>query len=206
MTDQEKKAAKNRILNTAVSLFAVRGYASVGIREIAREADVNISMVSYYFGGKVGILGEIVETFWESYHNQIVKAMEKGCTPEEKVHAITVSMVDYVRDQRELAMVAFHTMPLEIPELAEIKRKSLTQIMESVKSLISSLGLDTEDLELFCVIGPVIMSLIITHFHLKDFQAKLFNISFNEKFYERYKKIIATLLLEGIHGLSKRPL
>ncbi|MCK5148107.1 TetR/AcrR family transcriptional regulator [bacterium] len=205
MTQEEKQAARTRILKTAVSLFARKGYAAVGVREIAAQAEVNISMISYYFNGKVGILAEIVDEFWENYHRHIVKAMDRGETPEIKIHAITGAMVDYVRENKELALVAFHTMPLEIPEIANLKQKSLMKIMGSVQSLIASLGLDINDLQLFSIIGPAIMSLIVTHFRLRDFQAKVFDINFDDAFYERYKIIIATLLLEGVQGLARLP-
>ena len=67
MTDIEKKEARERILETAISLFARKGFAAIGVREIAEKADVNIAMISYYFQGKVGILKSIMEQFFDIY-------------------------------------------------------------------------------------------------------------------------------------------
>jgi AcrR family transcriptional regulator len=47
--------AKSRLLHAAVLLFAEKGYAGVGIREIATAAGRNSSMISFHFGGKEGI-------------------------------------------------------------------------------------------------------------------------------------------------------
>jgi AcrR family transcriptional regulator len=47
--------AKSRLLQTAVLLFAEKGYSSVAIREIAGAARRNCSLISYHFGGKEGI-------------------------------------------------------------------------------------------------------------------------------------------------------
>ncbi|MFZ6657736.1 CerR family C-terminal domain-containing protein [Undibacterium sp. TJN19] len=47
--------ARTRLLDSALHLFAERGYAKTSTREIARAANVNISAISYYFGDKAGL-------------------------------------------------------------------------------------------------------------------------------------------------------
>ena len=65
MTDEHHKAAKQRIFEAALALFARKGYAAVGVREIAKHANVNISMINYYYGEKAGILKAIIDaTQW----------------------------------------------------------------------------------------------------------------------------------------------
>ena len=57
--------SKQRILNAATHLFAHKGFAATGIREICRKARVNICMISYYWGGKKelyqGIIQDLIE-------------------------------------------------------------------------------------------------------------------------------------------------
>ena len=59
--------AKNKILNTSIQLFSSQGYKETSIRSISKEAGVNVSMISYYFGGKDGILKEIVKGITEGF-------------------------------------------------------------------------------------------------------------------------------------------
>ena len=40
------------LLDAAERLFSARGYASVGIREIAEQADANLASINYHFGSK----------------------------------------------------------------------------------------------------------------------------------------------------------
>ncbi len=47
MTDK-----KTHIINTAVELFAEKGFEGTSIRDIATKADVNVAMINYYFGSK----------------------------------------------------------------------------------------------------------------------------------------------------------
>ncbi|GGC28451.1 TetR family transcriptional regulator [Siccirubricoccus deserti] len=46
----------DRILSAAARLFAARGMAGVGLREITAEAGVNLAAVNYYFGSKEKLL------------------------------------------------------------------------------------------------------------------------------------------------------
>jgi TetR/AcrR family transcriptional regulator, regulator of cefoperazone and chloramphenicol sensitivity len=46
---------RQRILLTALQLFAEQGFERATVRQIATKAEVNISAISYYFGDKVGL-------------------------------------------------------------------------------------------------------------------------------------------------------
>lgn len=44
--------ARQKILSSAELLFAAEGYEATSMRQLAKAAEVNIAMVSYYFGSK----------------------------------------------------------------------------------------------------------------------------------------------------------
>lgn len=46
---------REKILLTALELFAEHGFERATVRQIAKKAQVNISSISYYFGDKVGL-------------------------------------------------------------------------------------------------------------------------------------------------------
>ncbi|MEO6348401.1 MAG: TetR family transcriptional regulator, partial [Aquaticitalea sp.] len=45
-----------QILEVAEKLFAEHGFDGTSVRQIAHEADINIAMISYYFGSKEKLL------------------------------------------------------------------------------------------------------------------------------------------------------
>lgn len=47
--------ARERLLHTALRLFAASGYARTSTRSIAQEAGINIASIKYYFGDKAGL-------------------------------------------------------------------------------------------------------------------------------------------------------
>src|SRR5574344_166818 len=64
---------KRKIMNAATMLFAGKGFESTTTREICTAADVNLSMISYYFKTKEGLYASIIE----SVLNYGIKYMEK---------------------------------------------------------------------------------------------------------------------------------
>ncbi len=48
------------LISTATPLFAAKGFNGVSVRELAAAAGVNISMISYYFGGKEGLYAAVL--------------------------------------------------------------------------------------------------------------------------------------------------
>ena len=69
----EKEKSRQRILDSATKLFAQRGFDGVGIREICKDANANICMISYFWGGKEGLYKGIIDNLVER-QTEYVKA------------------------------------------------------------------------------------------------------------------------------------
>ena len=52
---------KDLILNTAIRLFAEKGYDGVGVQEICVESKITKPTLYYYFSSKAGLLSAIIE-------------------------------------------------------------------------------------------------------------------------------------------------
>ena len=61
----ENENSKQRILNAATKLFAAQGFEGTSIRQICKEADANICMISYFCGGKQELYNGIIEDLIE---------------------------------------------------------------------------------------------------------------------------------------------
>src|SRR5579862_3686384 len=51
---------KQKILETAESLFAEKGYDATSLREIIQAAGVNLAAIHYHFGSKEDLLDELI--------------------------------------------------------------------------------------------------------------------------------------------------
>lgn len=61
----ENENSKQRILQAATKLFAAQGFEGTSIRQICKEADANICMISYFWGGKQELYNGIIEDLIE---------------------------------------------------------------------------------------------------------------------------------------------
>ena len=87
--------ARHRLLHTALRLFAQKGFAKTSTREIAREAEVNISAISYYFGDKEGLYtATFCEPMGGDSSDLIVACNAPGQSLETTLRLCMVSMID----------------------------------------------------------------------------------------------------------------
>ncbi len=222
MPVDQKKDAKQRIFDTALSLFAQKGYAGVGIREIAKRASVNISMINYYYGGKAGILKEIINQCYDKYYAAILSIGEKNTPLEERVRLLTRNLVAFFRKYTELAIVAFSAIPVEIPEIIDLRIKWIERNREATNRWFSYLGLDTKNEAQMCVMRSFLTSIVFGFFesryccdgvaqapampihmqeHLKhDDHA----VPLDDAFFDKYAEILGNVYLYGVTSVGKK--
>ncbi|MEM5528499.1 TetR family transcriptional regulator [Gammaproteobacteria bacterium AS21] len=70
----QSKTAK-QILIAAESLFASQGFAETTMREITREAGVNLAAINYHFGSKQGLIQSVAEKFLRPFSEYIEQSI-----------------------------------------------------------------------------------------------------------------------------------
>ncbi len=89
------KDKKNHILNIAEQLFAAKGFEASTVRDIAEAANVNLAMISYYFGSKEKMLETL---FQERMHSTQLRVsllmLDKTIPPFEKVE---IMLDEYIK-------------------------------------------------------------------------------------------------------------
>jgi AcrR family transcriptional regulator len=58
-----KEDTRHRLLKAAQKLFSKNGFESTTVKELSDEAGVNVSLVSYHFGGKENLYRACLEQF-----------------------------------------------------------------------------------------------------------------------------------------------
>ncbi|HEX7319048.1 MAG TPA: TetR/AcrR family transcriptional regulator [bacterium] len=215
-----KKETKQKIFQTAIHLFARRGYDAVGIREIAKTAGVQISMINYYFEGKVGILREIVNETYRMYFETILSIGDESVALEQRMKTLVKNMVDFFRFNTELTIVGISAMPLDIPEIADLRIKWVTENRASLNRLFSEMGLDIKDDIKMSVVRSFLTNVIFGHFEGKYSWDLIINAPAKPKllpkleeinagcrvseddFYRQYADTLATFYINGIKSIA----
>jgi AcrR family transcriptional regulator len=68
--------SKNCIIQSAAALFAKLGLDKCSTREIAKKSDSNISLISYYFGGKEGLYKEVMRSHALKIKDEVKELVE----------------------------------------------------------------------------------------------------------------------------------
>ncbi len=83
------------IIEVAQKLFATNGFAGTSVRDIAKEADVNIAMISYYFGSKEKLLEAIFGRHWANVKLQLENMLhDDSRKPLDKVYQLIDNYLD----------------------------------------------------------------------------------------------------------------
>jgi len=96
--------SRQRILDTARTVFAEKGFDGARVDEIAQRAGVNKALIYYYFKSKDQLLQELLRSFLEARRTSRPKqpSLEGGGLPEQ----ITRFDVDFLYDQRDILRIA----------------------------------------------------------------------------------------------------
>ena len=111
-SDEPKNDSKKCILKAAASLFARLGLDKCSTREIAKEADANISLISYHFGGKEGLYKEVMRSYALEIKEQAQKIIKNIETTE-------ITREIFIEDMGKVVENIIQTR-LKNPELSKI--------------------------------------------------------------------------------------
>lgn len=74
---------KSLLRDAAIKLFAKKGYASTSVKEIASLAGVNVSLVSYHFGGKQALYQDCIHQFGNQRLASAQRILQPADSPQE---------------------------------------------------------------------------------------------------------------------------
>lgn len=115
---------EENILFAAEKLFSEQGFDKTSTREISAAANVNISMISYYFGSKEKLLERLFEMRMVEGQTYIKEILQKDIDEWQKIELIIDKYSERVRTLKE-----FYTI---------MQREQLTNKNERIISFLNS--------------------------------------------------------------------
>lgn len=136
-------STRETVIHSALRLFNMGGYDGTSVRAIAADAGVNIALVSYYFGGKQGLLEYLMASFFEGYLNNLEKAEldaeEAGVPPDERLVCVADALIGYQQQSLYLSRFVHREMTLDNQLVRELmasylmkEKFLLTRLFEKV--------------------------------------------------------------------------
>src|SRR5437868_10529650 len=86
-----------QIIEAAEKLFADKGFKGTSVRDIADEADINVAMISYYFGSKEQLMEAIFAVRIGSIQIRIENLIkDESLSPFEKINMLVDEHIERV--------------------------------------------------------------------------------------------------------------
>jgi AcrR family transcriptional regulator len=76
-------SSRDEIVRAAIPLFAAKGFEGTTVKEIADASGLNVSLVSYYFGSKLGLFEYCLRSFGEGRLLVVEKLLRSPESPED---------------------------------------------------------------------------------------------------------------------------
>ncbi len=192
---------REEILLVAERLFGDNGFDGTSVRDIAQHANVNLAMISYYFGSKEKLLEALLE---QRANYTILEALNKdeSLTPWEKIDRVIDFYVDKIMSNLCLHNIMQQGNNSRSDEIKELVTKIKLRNFEQIKKIL----LDGQkkkffrkvDIELTVgtVMGTISQTTIARHFY-----NSIFNIEKNND--EAYRKKITPRLKSHLKQLLR---
>jgi len=90
MKNHTNERTRERILDEAEALFALKGYHAVSVREITGAADCNLASVNYHFGNKQNLYLEVYRQRWLPRAERVQQSFQNSLKAEQAPSAGTV--------------------------------------------------------------------------------------------------------------------
>ncbi|HOP04369.1 MAG TPA: TetR/AcrR family transcriptional regulator [Tenuifilaceae bacterium] len=95
---KKSTSTREKILATATELFLKKGVDRVGVREIAAKADINLSLMNYYFKSKEKLLELIFENLISEKATVLKNILESDISLFDKIKQYTSAYIDMLLD------------------------------------------------------------------------------------------------------------
>ena len=136
----KKENQSEKILQTAYECISSKGYANVSMRDIADEAGVALSQLTYHYKNKDGLLKEVIKIMIQEYLMEVEEHLRKGVTPKEKLSDLITYFQEVLEEKPKLFRLFydFTSMSLWSAQFSDLLRN----LFENLVNLIEKYVLD----------------------------------------------------------------
>lgn len=201
--------SRELLLKAAKTVFARKGYDGATVKELAEEAGVNVSLVSYYFGGKEGLFKACLEQFGRETLAVVQRILKAPESTEDLRVRLTLYAEEFVMthvNEPELTAIIHRECALDLPFTREVFSNVFIKIFESLMQFLKSAqksGFLRQDLDLH--VTSALFTGGIIHMTRMDHLAKdLFGRSIRDKKFRDV--LIQTAVQNFLSGTLRIPL
>ncbi|MCA1021914.1 forespore capture DNA-binding protein RefZ [Halobacillus litoralis] len=92
---------RNKVLDVACRLFYSQGFNGTSVRDIAKAANVNVSLIHYYFKSKQGLFESLAVSYFEPYLDMLES--EQPSEDGGSLHSLVKKILHYKQSHYQLS-------------------------------------------------------------------------------------------------------
>ncbi len=134
--------SREKLLEVAEALFAQRGFAGVGIREVADAAGLGKSSLFHHFPSKVQLYLAVLGRVLDRIHERLEPVVRSGGDPAERLDRWVDALIDALAEHSATARLLLRELfedagfrPDPLPEADAVER-TLLSILEGIRGLL----------------------------------------------------------------------
>jgi TetR/AcrR family transcriptional regulator, transcriptional repressor for nem operon len=124
-------------MEVATNIFLEKGFGATSLRSIAKEAEVDIYNVQYYFKNKENLLSAIIESFVSAYQEKLQAICEDKSKPPEQRFQDLYQMQTY--QERGSQLRTLYTQHLALVETNEHALQIMITTFTNYRALVAEL-------------------------------------------------------------------
>lgn len=180
------KDTRLKLLKTSAHIFARKGYGGTSVRDIVNTAHVNVSAITYYFGGKRELFFETIhylieihrKQLWGKENNLPTIQQISGYSYEQALdllHRIFDKLLDASLSRKNIYLERIFTqVELESAGMRKMLLEYMAPFHElPYKLLVKLTGLPENSPELLCVTHSIFGQILLSESHRLGFEHKL---------------------------------
>ncbi|WP_077600968.1 forespore capture DNA-binding protein RefZ [Oceanobacillus sojae] len=189
----KNNVTKQKVVDAASSLFFQKGFHGTSVRDIADRASVNVSLISYYFKGKQGLLEYAVTNYYEAYLEKIEESLEttEGSSSIDRLNELIFTIIHYKQTHHQLTCFIQRELSLDSVFVREMTVTYLAKENYYLKELFQeTIGRNADQDEkryLFMQLKGMLITPYILHSDWKD---QILGQFAHEQFVKKYTKSI----------------
>lgn len=181
------------ILKVAEKLFATEGFDGASVRQISKQANINIAMISYYFGSKEKLLESLVIYRISDMKLEMQSVLKNLSSPVEKIEKLVELYITRIYNSRKVHQI----LSFEISNKRDIDLSLFTQVKKENLNIIENVILEGQQQGVFknniivSLLPTTIVGILLQFVSNKIYYQEILSLSSDEKF-ENYIKTTLT--------------
>lgn len=218
MNSEKKKQnlSRKKIINSAIVLFANKGFDSTSTREICKHAGVNLSLIHYYFGTKdalyINIIESIINYGLTFLQDDIAKVQELNLfTVEEKINLYRVLLekyADFLYSENvpsTFVLLMIKEQAVSHSKFSEIYSQKINILYKALRKLLASILDKSENdkaiiFDVSSIIGQILSFKFMNRATLSAFNQDFYTKDDNKKI----KKLVLSYVDTNIEKLKTK--